>query len=166
MYRNFKICERYVSRTNVITYFEYLTLTQSMSSQWVNCVSAKYSKYVITVQFRSICQSQVTGPPDRTKFRICHGSLSYLTKVLHITHAEIMVNIVIFLLIESESDEISPLSRPSSQGDEIKISSGTSRCHMGDKSIKIVQYICPTHISFAYFKISVHFVTSSHLKYV
>jgi hypothetical protein len=94
----------------------------------------------ITVQFRSIRQSRVTGPPDGTKFRICYGSLSYLTKVLHVTHAEIMVNIVIFPLIGSESDEISPLSRPSSQGDEIKISSGASRCHMGDESIEIVQY--------------------------
>ena len=96
---------------------------------------------IITVQFQSICQSRVTGPPDRTKFRICHGSLSYLTKVLHVTHAEIMVNIVIFPLIGSESNEISPLSWPSSQGDEIKILSGMSHCHMGDELIEIVQYL-------------------------
>jgi hypothetical protein len=38
------------------------------------------------------------------------------------------------------SDEISPLSQPASQVDEMKISSGVSQSHMGDKLIEIVQY--------------------------
>ena len=38
------------------------------------------------------------------------------------------------------SDEISPLSQPTSQVDEMKISSGVSQSHVGDKLIEIVQY--------------------------
>ena len=40
-----------------------------------------------------------------------------------------------------QSNEILPLSQPSSQGDEIKISSGMSQSHMGDRLIEIVQYV-------------------------
>ena len=40
-----------------------------------------------------------------------------------------------------QSDEILPLSQPSSQSDEIKISSGVSQSHMGDELIEIVQYV-------------------------
>jgi hypothetical protein len=39
------------------------------------------------------------------------------------------------------SDEISPLSQPASQVDEMKISSGVSQSHMGDELIEIVQYL-------------------------
>jgi len=37
------------------------------------------------------------------------------------------------------SDEISPLSQPANQVDEMKISSGVSQSHMGDELIEIVQ---------------------------
>src|SRR5882762_11515378 len=98
-----------------------------------------HGKYCNTVQFRSIRQSQVTGPPDVTKCRIHHRSPPDESVACHTC-----LDIVILRQTGSKSDEISPLPRPSSQGDKIKISSGGSQCHMGDKSIEIVQYLTVT----------------------
>src|SRR5882724_5939361 len=90
----------------------------------------------LTVQFRSIRLSHVTRPSDETKFGPCHRSQGYMTNGL-MSQSPKYSN---FACSGAQSDEILQLSQLSSQGDEIKISSGVSQSHRGDKLIEIGQY--------------------------
>jgi hypothetical protein len=56
---------------------------------WVRCNVRKWRRRTNTVQFRSICQSRVTGPSDETKFGVCHRSLGCLMKGSLVTPTQI-----------------------------------------------------------------------------